>query len=284
MLSLLVSIGFQVLFHSPPGVLFTFPSRYYSAIGHWVVFSLGGWSPRIPTGFHVSRGTLDPAWSDSHFTYRAVTSYGAAFLPSSVMLSYRCGGPNPRAIAGRVWALPRSLAATQGIDVSFFSSGYLDVSVRRVPSACAMYLRIGDRLFACRVSTFGHPWVEACLRLTMAFRSLLRPSSAPSAKAFSLRSFSLDRLVNSLTRNCSPSLYSSSIIGFNANDFEVMLHFSCSPFLPLLYSLCSFQGTLFLRITWFVVGSSRLELPTSRLSGVRSNQLSYEPPFPRWWR
>ena len=29
-LSLLVSTGFQVLFHSPPGVLFTFPSRYYT--------------------------------------------------------------------------------------------------------------------------------------------------------------------------------------------------------------------------------------------------------------
>ena len=25
-----VSTGFQVLFHSPPGVLFTFPSRYYA--------------------------------------------------------------------------------------------------------------------------------------------------------------------------------------------------------------------------------------------------------------
>ena len=29
-LPLLVSTQFQVLFHSPPGVLFTFPSRYYS--------------------------------------------------------------------------------------------------------------------------------------------------------------------------------------------------------------------------------------------------------------
>ena len=29
-LHLLVSIRFQVLFHSPPGVLFTFPSRYYT--------------------------------------------------------------------------------------------------------------------------------------------------------------------------------------------------------------------------------------------------------------
>ena len=60
-LCLLVSTRFQVLFHSPPGVLFTFPSRYCSSIGHQVVFRLGGWSPRLPTGFHVSCGTLDPA-------------------------------------------------------------------------------------------------------------------------------------------------------------------------------------------------------------------------------
>ena len=60
-LSVLVSTRFQVLFHSPPGVLFTFPSQYYYTIGHWVVFRLGGWSPRIPTGFHVSGGTLDTA-------------------------------------------------------------------------------------------------------------------------------------------------------------------------------------------------------------------------------
>ena len=58
-LCLLVNIGFQVLFHSPPGVLFTFPSRYFSTIGHRGVFSLGGWSPRLPTRFLVSRGTLD---------------------------------------------------------------------------------------------------------------------------------------------------------------------------------------------------------------------------------
>ena len=60
-LPLLVNTGFQVLFHSPPGVLFTFPSQYLFTIGHWVVFRLGGWSPRLPTGFHVSGGTLDPA-------------------------------------------------------------------------------------------------------------------------------------------------------------------------------------------------------------------------------
>ena len=59
-LYLLVNIGFQVLFHSPPGVLFTFPSRYYSTIDHQVVFSLMGWSPLLHTRFHVPRITLDP--------------------------------------------------------------------------------------------------------------------------------------------------------------------------------------------------------------------------------
>ena len=31
-----------------------------------------------------------------------------------------------------------------------------------------------------------------------------------------------------------------------------------------------------------MVGPGRLELPTSRLSGVRSNHLSYGPPVPQW--
>ncbi len=60
-LCVLVNIRFQVLFHSPPGVLFTFPSQYCSTIGHQVVFRLGGWAPRLLTGFHVSADTLDTA-------------------------------------------------------------------------------------------------------------------------------------------------------------------------------------------------------------------------------
>ena len=48
-------------FHSPPGVLFTFPSRYWCTIGHRGVFSLGGWSPQLHAGLHVSRVTRDTA-------------------------------------------------------------------------------------------------------------------------------------------------------------------------------------------------------------------------------
>ena len=40
-LCVLVNIWFQVLFHSAPAVLFTFPSRYFFSIGHRVVFRLG---------------------------------------------------------------------------------------------------------------------------------------------------------------------------------------------------------------------------------------------------
>ena len=189
-LHLFVSIGFQVLFHSPPGVLFTFPSRYYYSIGHQVVFSLGGWAPLLPTGLHVSGGTLVPAvWMSLSLT---------RLLLSLVRLSSRlqldisndvCRPSTPISRRISVWALPISLAATLGIDVSLFSSGYLDVSVHRVPS---MYLFIQYTVTARyhrRVSPFGHLRIKVYLQLPAAFRSLPRPSSALDAKAFTLRSY-----------------------------------------------------------------------------------------------
>jgi hypothetical protein len=56
-LRLLVSVRFQVCFTPLIGVLFTFPSRYLFAIGRRGVLRLGGWSPHVQTGFHVSRLT-----------------------------------------------------------------------------------------------------------------------------------------------------------------------------------------------------------------------------------
>ena len=84
MLRLLVGARFQVLFHSPPGVLFTFPSRYWFAIGHRRVFSLGGWSPRLRTGFHVPGPTREPQ-RPGHpcFAYGAVTRFGRPFHAGS---------------------------------------------------------------------------------------------------------------------------------------------------------------------------------------------------------
>ena len=75
-LCVLVNTRFQVLFHSPPGVLFTFPSQYFSAIGHQVVFRLGGWSPRLLTGFLVSADTKDTVRMLPRFVYRTLTVSG----------------------------------------------------------------------------------------------------------------------------------------------------------------------------------------------------------------
>ena len=47
----LVSAGFQVLFHSPPGVLFTFPSRYYALSVTNSYLGLGGGPPGFPPDF-----------------------------------------------------------------------------------------------------------------------------------------------------------------------------------------------------------------------------------------
>ena len=79
-----------------------------------------------------------PAYSGSRrafrlFAYGAFTLSGRLSQSRSAKASGRVRGPNPAALRAAVWALPVSLAATPGIDVSFSSSGYLDVSVHRVP-------------------------------------------------------------------------------------------------------------------------------------------------------
>ena len=58
---------FQILFHSPCGVLFTFPSRYLFTIGHQGVFRLSGWSRQIHTRFHESGITWDTNYKINNF-------------------------------------------------------------------------------------------------------------------------------------------------------------------------------------------------------------------------
>ena len=85
-----------------------------------------------------------------------------------------------------VWPLPLSLATTYGISFDFFSSAYLDVSVRRVPH---VYLCIQYTFLDSSSRGFPHSEIHgyiAYLQLPVAYRSLSRPSSAPDAKAFPL--------------------------------------------------------------------------------------------------
>jgi hypothetical protein len=92
----IVGTRFQVLFHSPLGVLFTFPSRYSFTIGQQVVLSLGGWSPQIPSGLHVAGSTQEHRWAVSTFAYGGITLYPRPFqvvlLAVAVPL---CGSYNP---------------------------------------------------------------------------------------------------------------------------------------------------------------------------------------------
>ena len=74
-----VSVRFQVFFTPLFGVLFTFPSRYWSTIGLSGVFSLAGWSRRIRAGFLVSRHTQDTASAYATYRYGTFTLYGHAF-------------------------------------------------------------------------------------------------------------------------------------------------------------------------------------------------------------
>ena len=97
-LCVLVNIRFQVLFHSPPWVLFTFPSQYCSTIGHQVVFRLGGWSPRLLTGFHVSADTLDTAKLPQPFAYETVTLYGWLFHTIQLSLGRYVAVRTPRVL------------------------------------------------------------------------------------------------------------------------------------------------------------------------------------------
>ena len=88
-----------------------------------------------------------------------------------------------------VCPLPRSLATTYGISFDVSSSPYLDVSVQAVPF---QYLWIQYWIMEYElhwVTPFRYLRINGCLLLPEAFRSLPRLSSAPSAKAFTLRPF-----------------------------------------------------------------------------------------------
>ena len=78
------------------------------------------------------------------------------------------------------------------IEFSFFSSPYLDVSVQAVPFLHLFDSMQDDWILSSRVAPFGNLRVTGYLLLTVAYRSLSRPSLAPDAKAFPLRSFQLD--------------------------------------------------------------------------------------------
>ena len=131
----------------------------------------------------------------SLFAYETLTPSGASSHTLQLNVLLLPAVRTPKVLLPPVWPLPLSLATTQGISVDVFSSPYLDVSVQAVPPIHLGIQCMVTGLYSGRVSPFGYPRIDACFRLPVAFRRSLRPSSAPSAKAFSLRSSSLDLLM-----------------------------------------------------------------------------------------
>ena len=155
-------------------MLFTFPSRYWFTIGLIRVFSLAGWARRIRAGFLVSRVTQDTAMLD--------LASCTGLSPSTVAFSKAFHSPRqcnvavlqPRGCLATptVWALPRSLATTGGIiDLFSLPEG---TKMFQFPSLAPAMRPASPKTW---VVPFGYPRVKGHLRLTVAFRSLSRPSS-----------------------------------------------------------------------------------------------------------
>ena len=123
----------------------------------------------------------------SSFAYGALTLSGRSFQDRSATLGKSRMQSEPRHARTSVWALTISLAATLVIDFSFSSSGYLDVSVHRVPCLkLCIYLR------STGVCPAGFPHSDICGSMCIChspqlfaayhvFRRLIVPRHPPCA-------------------------------------------------------------------------------------------------------
>ena len=121
------------------------------------------------------------------FAYGAFTLFGWLSQNHSARIIESIMQSEPHGARTMVWALPRSLAATYGIDVSFSSSGYLDVSVHRVPF---LTLCIGVKMTEVCSAGFPHSDISGSLDICSSpklfaayhvFHRLLVPRHPPCA-------------------------------------------------------------------------------------------------------
>ena len=169
MLCLLVSIGFQVLFHSPPGVLFTVPSRYYTLSVTRSYLALADGPAMFPPDFScpvvlwIPPATLSFKVQDSYFlwsNFPVVFPYNHVCLPRSFTPSYI-------SILG-LGSFPFAHHYSGNRLFSFSSSGYLDVSVPLVPFSLTIYSSM---------DTVALPTVSSLIRISTDQKSFALPRS-----------------------------------------------------------------------------------------------------------
>ena len=170
----IVSTRFQVLFTPLFGVLFIFPSRYWSTIGLSGVFSLGGWCRQIPTGFLRSRGTQDTT-SAAPLTCTGLSPVSPGFPSGSTSL----GGSH------NVVLQPRICRNIHGLGSFPFARHYLGnhcyfllLRLLRCFSSARSLPALPDAIPSVwQVAPFGNPRIGSHLPIPAAYRSLSRPSS-----------------------------------------------------------------------------------------------------------
>jgi hypothetical protein len=194
-LPLLVNTGFQVLFHSPPGVLFTFPSRYYALSVTISYLGLEGGPSCFPPDFSCP-AVLWYRLAVSRFRVRVSHPLRRRFPTRfHYPLTYFLPAHNPGKHASRFGLFPfRSPLLRKSMFLSF-PPGTEMFQFPGCPSAELCIHSAMTGLSSGRVSPFGYLRINACLRLLVAFRSLPRPSSAYGALASTLCSSSLDFFV-----------------------------------------------------------------------------------------
>ena len=151
------------------------------------MFSLGGWSPQIPTGFHVSRGTRVPARSRLPFAYRTVTFSGEPFRTLRLDIRFVTPyeqAPQPRQAEAHRFGLfrVRSPLLTESRLISLPRGTEMVHFPRFASSALCIQAEITGH-DSSGVAPFGNPRIKACLPLPEAYRCLPRPSSPLCAKA-----------------------------------------------------------------------------------------------------
>ena len=181
-LRLIVGTRFQVLFHSPHRGTFHLSLTVLVHYRSSKVFSLGRWTPLLPTGLacpvvlRISVGSLICfRIRDCHPLWSAFPNGSAKKL---LYDSHVRDPTTPQRKTSAVWAIPVSLAATREIDFSFFSCGYLDVSVHRVTRThlCIQCMPVQESRD--QRSFDNSPWLFAVFH---ALQSLLTPRHPPCA-------------------------------------------------------------------------------------------------------
>ena len=139
----------------------------------------------------MSGPTLDPALDVPSFAYGSVTLFARTFQSCSTKSRIPSGSPQPRMQASGLASFPFARRYLEN-RVCFLFLRVLRCfsSPRCLSMRCLTHASMPDHYIR-RVPPFGYLRVTGYVLLTAAFRSLSRPSSAPSAKASTLCSFLL---------------------------------------------------------------------------------------------